>query len=82
MSEAALPGFDVSAWNGLMAPRAVIDRIGSELRRIIQIPEVSQRVDAQGAELLTNSPEEFTNYLKDQIAKWPGLVQSTGVRAD
>lgn len=86
VAEAALPGFDVSAWNGILAPRgaprATIDRLNQELRRIAQIPEIRDRAAAQGAELVTNTPTEFAIYIKAQIAKWAKVVKFAGVRAD
>jgi len=86
VAETALPGFDVSAWNGILAPRGtprvIVDRLNQELRRIVQLPEVRERAAAQGAELVTSTPGEFAAYIKAQIAKWAKVVESAGVRAD
>ena len=86
MAETALPGFDVSAWNGILAPRgtprAIVDRLNQELRRIVQVPEVRERAAAQGAELVTSTPGEFAVYINGQIAKWAKVVEFAGVRAD
>jgi tripartite-type tricarboxylate transporter receptor subunit TctC len=86
VAEAALPGFDVSAWNGILAPRgtprAVVDRLNQELRRISQLPEIRERAAAQGAELVTSTPGEFATYIQAQIAKWGKVVGVAGVRAD
>ncbi|HSN41471.1 MAG TPA: tripartite tricarboxylate transporter substrate binding protein [Burkholderiales bacterium] len=86
VAETALPGFDVSAWNGILAPRgtprAIIDRLNQELRRITRLAEVRERAAAHGAELVTSTPGEFAAYLKAQIAKWAKVVGFAGVRAD
>lgn len=86
VAETALPGFDVSAWNGILAPRgtprAVVDRLNQELHRIIQLPEIRKRAAAQGAELVASTPDEFSAHIKAQIAKWAKVVEFAGMRAD
>lgn len=84
VAESGLPGFDVSAWNGVMAPRGtsteIIGVLSREIRRVTEMPESRQRADGQGAELVSNSPQAFTMYLKSQIAKWGKLVRESGLR--
>ncbi len=86
ISESALPGFDVSAWNGVLSPRAtpraIVDRLNRELHRIVAIAEVRERAAAQGAELAAGTPEQFTAYIQSQIAKWTKVVRFAGVRPD
>jgi tripartite-type tricarboxylate transporter receptor subunit TctC len=83
VAETGLPGFDVSAWNGLMVPRgtpaAVIDRLGQEMKRVTTLADVKDRANAQGAELAWTTPQEFTTYLNGQIAKWGKLVRESGL---
>lgn len=84
VAESALPGFDVSAWNGILGPRgtppATVDRLNRELHRIVAIPEVRERALAQGAELMANTPEQFASHIKAEIAKWSKVVKSAGIR--
>ncbi len=86
VAESGLPGFDLSAWNGVMAPRgtpnAIIMQINREMRRIIEIPEIRERAAAQGADLVVNSPQEFTTYVQAQIQKWAKLVRESGMKND
>ena len=86
VAESGLPGFDLSAWNGVMAPRgtpnAIIMQINREMRRIIEIPEIRERAAAQGADLVVNSPQEFTTYVQTQIQKWAKLVRESGMKND
>jgi tripartite-type tricarboxylate transporter receptor subunit TctC len=86
VAEAALPGFDVSAWNGVLAPRAtpvpVIKRLNQEVRRIAQLSATNERAASQGAELSTTTPEAFTAFIKAQIAKWKQVVDFAGIRPD
>ncbi len=86
VAESGLPGFDLSAWNGVMAPRgtpnAIIMQINREMRRIIEIPEIRERAAAQRADLVVNSPQEFTTYVQAQIQKWAKLVRESGMKND
>lgn len=83
VSESGLPGFDVSAWNGVLAPRgtaaAITDRIHREMKRITEVAAIKERAAAQGAELVSTTPKEFTSYLQAQIAKWGKLVRDSGM---
>jgi tripartite-type tricarboxylate transporter receptor subunit TctC len=86
VSESALPGFDVSAWNGVLAPRgtprAIVDKLNREIRRIAELPDVKERAASQGAELAVDTPEEFGAHIKAEIAKWGKLVRASHMRAD
>ena len=86
VAESALPGFDISAWNGIIAPRAtpraIIDKLNAEMRRVAALSDMKERAAAQGAELVTNTPEEFTHFIEAQIVKWAGVVKSSGMKAN
>jgi tripartite-type tricarboxylate transporter receptor subunit TctC len=86
VSESALPGFDVSAWNGVLAPRGtprvIVDKLNRDIRRIAELADVKERAAAQGAELAVDTPEEFGAHIKAEIAKWGKLVRASHMRAD
>jgi tripartite-type tricarboxylate transporter receptor subunit TctC len=86
VAEVALPGFDVSAWNGILAPRgtprAIVERLNRELQRFAASTDMKERAATQGAELVSDTPEEFTAYIRAQIAKWAPVVRAAGVKAD
>jgi len=86
VAESGLPGFDVSAWNGILAPRgtprAIVDKLNAEIHRIAQLSEVKKRAAEQGAELAVDTPEQFGAYIKAQIEKWGKVVRASGMRAD
>ncbi|MBY0270343.1 MAG: tripartite tricarboxylate transporter substrate binding protein [Burkholderiales bacterium] len=83
VAESGLPGFDVSAWNGVMLPRgssnAIVERLGREMQRVISLADMKERAAAQGAELTWTTPQEFTTYLNGQVAKWGKLVRESGL---
>ena len=86
LSEAGLPGFDVNPWFGVVAPAGTppetVAKLGNEIGRIMRLPEVTQRLSAQGGEPITNTPEEFGAFIKTEILKWAKVVKDSGARAD
>lgn len=83
VAESGLPGFDVSAWNGVMAPRntqqAIIDKLNREMQRVSGLADIKDRAAVQGAELATNTPQEFTKHIQAEVIKWGKLVQESGM---
>jgi tripartite-type tricarboxylate transporter receptor subunit TctC len=81
-----VPGFEVSTWYGLLAPagtpRSIIERINTELMRILQLPDVRRRLAAEAFELPADTPDQFAAIIKAELAKWPKVVKETGARTD
>jgi tripartite-type tricarboxylate transporter receptor subunit TctC len=86
VAEAGLRDFEVTTWYGVLAPagtpRAVVTRLNSELVKIMHSPELKGRLATTGTEPLTSTPEEFTAYIKREIAKWGEVIRKAGVKAD
>jgi len=86
VAEAGLPQFEVTTWYGLLAPagtpKAVIARLNAELGRIMHDPALAQRFAATGTEPMTSTPEEFGDYIRQEIAKWGKVVRAAGLKAD
>jgi tripartite-type tricarboxylate transporter receptor subunit TctC len=81
-----LPGFDIGAWNGILAPArtppAVVTRLNAEILKLTQNAEAREHAAAQGVELIADSPEEFRAYIKAQIERFAKVVKATGMRPD
>lgn len=86
VAESGLPGYDVSAWYGLLAPagtpRPIIDKINQDVRKALQAPDIQQRLAADGSESVGSSPEEFGRFIRDEIAKWGKAVKAAGAKID
>ena len=80
------PGFYADAWSGLFAPRgtprAVVEKLANETRRILALPDVRERLAGLGAEPVGSTPAEFTAHVQREIAKWAVVVKSSGAKAD
>ncbi len=83
VAEAGVAGYEHSSWVGILAPaktpRAVIDKLHSEITKIVQLPEVKTLFLSNGLESVGNSPKEFEAVIKTEIAKWQKLVKSAGI---
>ncbi len=86
IAESGLPGFEVVGWYGVLAPahtpRAIVERLHGEFVKILQTPEVRERLLSEGAEPVGNTPAEFTAFLKTDIARWAKVIKQAGARLD
>ena len=86
VAEAGLPGFEFVAWHGLLAPKgtppAIVGLLNKKLRAVLADPVVIQRFEKGGVDALTNSPNEFTDYLKKEMDKWRRVIRERNIRAE
>jgi tripartite-type tricarboxylate transporter receptor subunit TctC len=86
IAESGLPGYEVFAWNGLLAPagtsKAVIARLSEELQRALQLPQVKEKFNAQGFAASWNTPEQFGGFLRGEVDKWTKTVKTSGATLD
>ena len=86
IAEAGVPGYEMLNWLGLFAPtgtpRAIVDRLNTEVLRVVRLPEVRERLNAAGAEPSPLPTDEFTAFVKKEIEKWGKVVAATGMTAD
>jgi len=84
VSEAGVPGYETTIWLGLMAPKGtpkeIIDRLSSEITKIINKPEIREAWAKQGAVPMTMSPGEFDAFLRRDIDKWAKVTQQAGIK--
>ena len=86
IAEAGLPGYEQSAWHGLLAPSgtppAIIGKLHTEVARILQLPDMAERFTAQGVDVIGSSPAEFAAFIQQDIAKYAKIVKTAGIRID
>ena len=85
-AESGVPGYEVTSWNGILAPagtpREIIARLNGELNKIIAAPDMKQRMIDNGFEPVGGTPEKFAEKIRAEIAKWAPVVKSAGVKVD
>ena len=86
VAEAGYPDFDVSSWWGIVAPaatpREVITRLHTEITRVLALPETRSRITELGADIVTDTPEQFAAYIKSETVKWAKLIRDIGVKPE
>ena len=86
VAEAALPGFEYNGWYGFVAPaktpRAVINKLNTEIARILDAADMRERLTAQGAVVRTSTPEAFEKLIRDEIVTRRKIFQAAGARAN
>jgi len=82
MIEAGLPGFDVRAWFGVLAPartpREIIQKLNAEINRGLSDPATRTRLSADGVELVGGTPAEFDRFIRAEMARWPKIIKTGG----
>lgn len=85
-AEQGYPGIDASVWFGLFAPagtpRAIVMKINRDVVSSLKSPEAKRVLEAQGAEAVPTTPEEFRVFLKNEIAKWGRVIKEAGIKAN
>jgi tripartite-type tricarboxylate transporter receptor subunit TctC len=81
-----VPGFEISAWFGIGAPRAtpqpIIDRLNRDITAVITEPRVKARLAELSAEVMTGTPAEFRRFMEAETEKWGRVVKLSGAKVD
>ena len=84
VAESGVAGFEAGSWYGLLAPaatpRAIVERINREVVRILQLPDVRDRLTAEAFEVPVDTPEQFAAHIKADVAKWAKVVKEAGIK--
>jgi len=86
MIESGVPGFVVTQWHGVLAPRGtprpIVERLQREILRAVQRPDVAARLALDGTEGIGSSPEEFGRFLRSEREQWAKVAKQASIRAD
>jgi tripartite-type tricarboxylate transporter receptor subunit TctC len=84
--ESGVPDFDVNSWVGILAPaktpKAVLERLSSELNAVLNTPDVRDRLAALGINATPGTPEMFAEEMKRDLARYGAVVRSAGIKAE
>lgn len=86
VAESAIPGFEVSEWNGLFAPantpRAIVERLEAETRAVVASPAVAKRFAEAGVQGVGSSSQDFAAFVKSETAKWAKVIKAGNIKSD
>jgi tripartite-type tricarboxylate transporter receptor subunit TctC len=83
IAEQGFPGFAAAPWSGFLAPRgtprAIIDKLSTDLAKVMHLPDVQEKMASQGISVVTNRPEEFRAFLENQLQQWAEAARLAGL---
>ena len=86
MAEAGLPGYEFTAWMGVAVPAgtpaAIVQRLNAELVRALRSPGGKAWFEAQGGEVVADSPEAFAKAVRSEHARWREVIQEARIKAE
>ena len=86
IAESGVPGFAVNNWIGLFAPAGtppeIVRKLNTEVMRIMQLPEITRRMEVEGERHTPNTPEQFGQFVRDEATKWGKVVKEAGLKAE
>jgi tripartite-type tricarboxylate transporter receptor subunit TctC len=86
IAEAGVPGYEITAWGGYMAPAGtpapIVARLNSALNQVLALPAVRDRWRALGIEPVGGTPEQYAEHVRKEIVKWTDVIVRAGIKAE
>ena len=86
IAEAGVPGFSVLDWQGFFAtaktPPEIVNKLNAEIRRILALPDVQERLTTAGVEIHTTTPKEWGDFVKSERDKWLKVTKQAGIKPE
>jgi len=86
VADAGLNGFEALQWFGLLMPAAtpkeIVDKLQSEVARVLRMPDVRERLQGLGIEIVGSSPDAFASFMQAETRKWGKIVKDSGAKVD
>src|SRR5688572_3408595 len=86
VAEAGVPGYEVATFYGVSAPaktpRPIIDKLHAEIVRALNSPDLKERLQGLGADPVGNTPEQYTAFMQNEIAKWAKVIKAAGIKGE
>jgi tripartite-type tricarboxylate transporter receptor subunit TctC len=86
MAEAGFAGYEISSWQGIFAPAAtqgdIVAKLHQEIARTLNQPDMRQRLENDGTQIVASTPTQFGAFVRAEIAKWARVVKESGATVD
>jgi len=86
IAESGYPVVVSDAWNGIVVPagtpKAIVDKLNAEINAVLKMPDVVQKMQAQGFDLVGGTPEQFGALLKAEVDRWAPVIKKVGLKVD
>lgn len=86
ITDSGLPGYEAVQWYGVLlpvgTPRAIVTQLHQELSAILKLPDVRERLESEGGDIIGSTPQEFARNIENEIEKWTKVVKAANIHAD
>ena len=86
LQEAGVPGYELAAWQGVIAPagtpRPVVDKLNANIVKLLHEPETIARLTGDGGQIITSTPDQFAAYIKSEIGRFAKIVKDSGAKVE
>ncbi len=86
IAEAGYPGYEVSAWYGVLVPartpNAIVARLNAEILKLLRLPDAVEQMRRQGLDATGSTPEQYAAHIGREVSKWARVVREAGIKAD
>ena len=86
LAESGVPGYEFTGWIGVMLPtgssRDIVHKLHQEIVRILRLPDVRQKLEVNASEIVANTPEEFSAYLRAELARWRKVAKEANIHVE
>jgi tripartite-type tricarboxylate transporter receptor subunit TctC len=86
IAEAAIPGYQVDSWNGLLAPAGTppeaVNRMAAAVQQSLRDPATKKRMEEMGTGPVGDTPNEFRAFLQGEVKKWGDFVRQSGIKVE
>ena len=86
VAESGIPGYEVYVWYGLLAPAGapgeIVAQLNKQLIETLNLREVKSSIAAQGGEVATSTPEEFAQFIRNEVTRWNRVIKLSGAKID
>jgi len=86
VAEAGVPGFEATTWHGVLVPAgtpaAIVGKLNAEINRLLQLPDVRERLGNLGGEIVGGTPKEFAEHIQREIPRWAKVIKAAGIQLE
>jgi len=86
VAEAGVPGFEATTWHGVLVPAGtpatIVGKLNAEINRLLQLPDVRERLGNLGAEIIGGTPREFAEHIQREIPRWAKVIKAAGIQLE
>lgn len=86
IAESGVPGFEVVSWQGIFvpagAPKPIVDRLHAEIMKILQTPEMQDRLKSLGMQPSSMTPDQVSAFQKAEVEKWAQVIKAAGIKLE